>query len=200
MVEGLKLVCAPHAPRVGLVCVGVWNHSRQTSNSPPWSISGQWIIAVCTFPIKITCCQSISGTAWNSYRRRNAIPKLTKKMSMFWASRVRRILGKLSAQIQATDWKHAHCLQHTHTHTTPNLPSAEIFSFCRYCCLPCHPRLTQANSKLIRGVLFSTVEVRHGEKQVDVANMRTQERLACVVWSTEENSYLCALCIQGRQC
>lgn len=78
MVKGLQSVCAPLAPRVGLVCVGVWNHSRQTSSSPPWSIAGQWIIAIYTFPIKSTCCQSISGTAWNSYRRKNTIPNQKK--------------------------------------------------------------------------------------------------------------------------
>lgn len=92
--------------------------------------------------------------------------------------------------------QHTHTHTHAHTHPTPNLPSAEIFSLHNHdCCLPCHPHFPQANSKLIHGVLFSTVEVRHGEKQGDVANMWTQEEMACVVWLAEENS----ICILPEQ-
>lgn len=120
MEEGPKSVCAPHAPRAGLLCVGVWNHSTQTSSAPPWSISEQWIISVYTFPIKSSHWHSISGTAWNSYRKRSAITEQTKKKCRCFehhvSESVRWLLGKPSAQIQTTDWKHPHCLQHTFTH------------------------------------------------------------------------------------
>lgn len=206
MVEGLKSACAPHALHVGLVYVAVWNQSVQARSSPPWSISlllhlqtEQWIISVYTIPIKGSYSQTISWTvlgAGGILIRRSTITRQTKKcqcLEHLVSESVRWLLCKLSSQILTTAWKHPHCINtHTDTHPTPNLPSVEIFSLHSHnCCLPCHPCLTQANSKLIRGVLFSTVEVRHGEKKGDVANMRTQEELACVVWFAEEKS-ICA--------
>lgn len=138
----------------------------------------------------------------DSYKR-SAITKPKKecqRLEHLVSESVRWLLGKLSDQILTTAWKHPHCLNtRTHTLPTTNLPSAEMFSLHSHnCCLPCHPCLAQANSELIRGVLFSIVEVRHGEKRGDVANMRTQEEEACVVWIAQEK--ILSGCIQGRGC
>lgn len=76
MAEGLKSARTPHAVRVGLVNVGVWNQSVQARSSLPWSISPAVSASSADTAMDHLCIhlshqgsysQTISGTVWGRF-------------------------------------------------------------------------------------------------------------------------------------